>query len=151
MPAPLRSVRTIRLQPDVSSCWAIVAYFWVSFSAFWIRILNPACSNCFVSVGWSLWTQRLELSASGMIAHTVFFLVLAVFLAPLLLAPPLFLSLLPQPAKASAPAAASAAMAPNLDMLMWDISSSDGLSKFLRKCFAGGTVPEAPGTCQATI
>src|SRR4051794_1628024 len=120
MPAPLRSVSTIRLQPDVSSCWAIVAYFWVSFSAFWIRILNPACSNCLVSVGWSLWTQRLELSASGMIAHTVFFLPLLADLLPppLLLADLLLLSLLPQPAKANAPAAASAAIAPNLDMLI---------------------------------
>src|ERR1700742_1622946 len=99
MPAPLRSVRTIRLQPDVSSCWAIVAYFWVSFSAFWIRILKPAAVNCLVSVGWSLWTQRLELSASGMIAHTVLGLLLAVLLPPPLLAePPLLLLLLPQPA-----------------------------------------------------
>src|SRR4051812_22977405 len=109
MPAPLRSVRTIRLQPDVSSCCAMVAYFCVSFSAFWSRTLNPAASNCLVSRGASLCTQRLELSASGMIAHTVFFLVLAVLLPPPLLAEPLLLLslLLPHAVTASAPAAAS--------------------------------------------
>src|SRR5690348_7098243 len=91
MPAPLRSVSTIRLQPDVSICWAIVAYFCVSFSAFWMLILKPAASNCFVSVGWSLCTQRLELSASGMIAHTVFFLPLLAALVPPLAELPLLL------------------------------------------------------------
>jgi len=56
-----------------------------------------------------------------MIAHTVFFLPLLADLLPLLpllLADLLLLSLLPQPAKANAPAAASAAIAPNLDMLI---------------------------------
>jgi hypothetical protein len=69
-------------------------------------------------VGWSLCTQRLELSASGMIAHTVFFLALAVLFPPLLLAPPPPLLLLPQPAAASAPAAASMAIPVNLDTVM---------------------------------
>src|ERR1700754_2248115 len=151
MPAPFRSVRTIRLQPDVSSCWAIVAYFWVSFSAFWMRILNPACSNCLVSVGWSLCTQRLELSASGMIAHPVLGFLLA-FLFPLepLLAEPLLLSLLPQPAKANAPAAASAAIAPNLDMLIWDLSSSGSRCTFemTSQVFRGPHRTEAPEVCQ---
>src|SRR3954453_10662413 len=106
MPAPFRSVSTIRLQPDVSICWAIVAYFWVSFSAFWMLILKPAASNCFFSSGASLCTQRLELSGSGMIAHTVLDLVLfAGLLLPLLADLPLsLLSLLPQPANTSAPA-----------------------------------------------
>src|SRR3954449_5532006 len=104
MPAPFRSVSTIRLQPDVSICWAIVAYFWVSFWAFWMLILKPAASNCFFSRGASLCTQRLELSASGMIAHTVLGLLLVDLLPPPLLAElPLSLSLLPQPANTSAP------------------------------------------------
>src|ERR1700751_6172893 len=99
MPAPFRSVGTMMLQPDGSSCWAIVAYFWVSFSAFWIRILNPAGSNGFGSLGWPFGTQRLERSASGMTAHPVFFFVLAVSLPLLLPPPPLLSLLLPQPAK----------------------------------------------------
>src|SRR4051794_32594373 len=119
MPAPFRSVSTIRLQPDVSICWEIVAYFWVSFSAFWMLILKPAASNCFFSRGASLCTQRLELSASGMIAHTVLGLLLVDFLPPPLLAePPLLLSLLPQPAKTRAPAAASAASAVNRELFI---------------------------------
>src|SRR3954452_690767 len=88
-PAPFRSVSTIRLQPDVSICWEIVAYFWTSFRAFWMLILKPAASNCFFSRGASLCTQRLELSASGMIAHTVFCLPLLEDLLP----PPLLAEL----------------------------------------------------------
>src|SRR3954469_25272723 len=120
MPAPFRSVSTIRLQPDVSICWAIVAYFWVSFSAFWMLILKPSASNCFLSRGASLCTQRLELSASGMTAHTVFCLPLLADLSlpllPELLL--LLLSLLPQPAKANAPTAASAVTAANLVLII---------------------------------
>src|SRR3954463_4199170 len=88
MPAPFRSVSTIRLQPEVSICWLIVAYFWVSFSAFWMLILKPAASNCFFSRGASLCTQRLELSASGMIAHPVLAFLLLDFFLPLLAEPP---------------------------------------------------------------
>src|SRR3954452_19013892 len=89
-------------------------------------ILKPAASNCFFSSGASLCTQRLELSASGMIAHTVLDLVLfAGLLLPLLADLPLsLLSLLPQPANTSAPAAASAAPAANLDLIICDVSSS---------------------------
>src|SRR5262245_60869107 len=122
MPAPLRSVSTISAHPPVSSCWAIVAYFWVSFSAFWSTTLNPAAVNCLVSSGESLCTQRLELSAPGMIAHTVFFLPLLAVLLPLLLVEPLLLLLLlllPQPANASAPAAASTAIPVNRDTVIW--------------------------------
>jgi hypothetical protein len=97
-------------------------------------------------VGWSLWTQRLELSASGMIAHTVFFLpLLAALVPPLAELPLLLLSLLPHAATAIAPAAASTTTRVNLNSLMWDLSSSDKPSPVFetqRKCFAGN-VPDA--------
>src|SRR4051812_11457428 len=145
MPAPFRSVSTIRLQPDVSICWAIVAYLPVSFSAFWMLILKPAASNCFFSSGASLCTQRLELSASGMIAHTVFGLLLVDFLPPPLLAelPLLSLSLLPQPAKTNAPAAASAASAVNRELIILRpllLQESSTTLDGIRKCFGRGTV-----------
>src|SRR4051794_35620038 len=114
-PAPLRSTRSMTEQPLVSCCWASVAYLPVSFSAFWMSVVNPIFLKELSRAGRSPFSQRLDESASGSITQA--------FLVPPL-EPPLLEALLfellslPQAARATSPTAARAVAPVILDLIM---------------------------------
>ena len=64
-PAPFRSTSSITPQP-LLSCWsAIVAYFSVSFWAFWMSAVKPAAVSALFRAGRSPLSQRGDDSVSG--------------------------------------------------------------------------------------